>query len=174
MSALLKKKESQEIAVDPSADVVEIRGLGRRFGKKTALEGVDLTLAPGSVLGLVGRNGAGKTTLIKHILGLYRAQVGTVRIFGLDPAAHPRETLSRIGYLSEEDTLPGWMRLYEFLNYVRAFYPGWDDAYAESLVDEFRLDRDSRLQTFSKGQRARAGLVAALAYRPPLLVFDEP
>jgi ABC-2 type transport system ATP-binding protein len=128
----------------------------------------------GAVYGLVGANGAGKTTLIKHILGLLRAESGSVRVFGRDPVADPVAVLSRIGYLSEENDLPGWMRVDELIRYSRAFYPGWDDAYAEELRQTFALDPTSKIKTLSKGQKARAGLLIALAYRPELLVLDEP
>ena len=128
----------------------------------------------GAVYGLVGINGAGKTTLIKHILGSLEAQSGSVRVFGLDPVADPVAVLSKIGYLSEENDLPGWMRVDELLRYSRAFYPEWDDDYAEELRDRFALDPAARVKTLSKGQKARAGLLVALAYRPALLVLDEP
>ena len=157
-----------------SENIVEIRGLTRRFGAKAALQDVDLTIPAGTVLGLVGRNGAGKTTLIRHVLGLLKAQQGTVRVFGLDPVADPPRVLSRIGYLSEEADLPGWMRVGELMGYTRAFYPTWDDGYAEQLRSEFGLDARAPVGTLSKGQRARLGLLAALAYRPELLVLDEP
>src|SRR5438034_4070990 len=81
--------------------VVEIQGLTRRFGPKLALDQVSLTVPAGTVVGLVGENGAGKTTLIKHVLGLLRAETGSVRVFGRDPVADPVGVLSRIGYLSE-------------------------------------------------------------------------
>ncbi|HEY3258549.1 MAG TPA: ATP-binding cassette domain-containing protein, partial [Gemmatimonadaceae bacterium] len=97
--------------------------LTRRFGTKTALDSVSLSMPRGAVYGLVGANGAGKTTLIKHILGLLRAESGSVRVFGLDPVADPVAVLSRIGYLSEENDLPGWMRVEELIRYSRAFYP---------------------------------------------------
>src|SRR5947208_215271 len=89
--------------------IVDVQRLTRRFGDKTALDNVSLSVPRGGVFGLIGGNGAGKTTLIKHILGLFRAQAGTVRLFGLDPVQHPVETLSRIGYLSEDRDLPDWL-----------------------------------------------------------------
>jgi ABC-2 type transport system ATP-binding protein len=153
--------------------IIEITGLTRRFGAKTALEDVSLAFDRG-VYGLVGANGAGKTTLIKHILGLLRAESGRVRVFGLDPVADPVGVLSRIGYLSEEADLPGWMRVDELMRYSRAFYPAWDDAYAESLRERFDLSPTAKIATLSKGQKARTGLLVALAYRPELLVLDEP
>ena len=157
-----------------SESVINVSELIRRFGNTTALDSVSLSLPRGAVYGLVGANGAGKTTLIKHVLGLLRAESGSVRVFGLDPVANPVAVLSRIGYLSEENDLPGWMRVDELIRYSRAFYPAWDDAYAEELRRAFALDPSSKIRTLSKGQKARAGLLVALAHRPELLVLDEP
>jgi ABC-2 type transport system ATP-binding protein len=154
--------------------VVDIRDLSRHFGSKAALEEVSLFVPRGSIFGLVGENGAGKTTLIKHILGLLRAETGTVGVFGRDPVADPVAVLGAIGYLSEQPDLPGWMRLEELLRYTQAFYPNWDPAYAERLREQFGLDPSQRLRTFSKGQRAKAGLLVARAHRPDLLLLDEP
>jgi ABC-2 type transport system ATP-binding protein len=154
--------------------VIRIDRLSRHFGTKAALDGVSLSVPRGSVFGLVGENGAGKTTLIKHILGLLRAELGSVHVFGLDPVRDCVGVLSKIGYLSEENDLPGWMRVRDFLGYMRAFYPNWDDAFAAELQKAFDLDPHGRLRNLSKGQRARASLVAALAHRPELLLLDEP
>jgi ABC-2 type transport system ATP-binding protein len=157
-----------------SESVVHISQLTRRFGDTTALASVSLSMLPGAVYGLVGANGAGKTTLIKHVLGLLRPESGSVRVFGLDPVADPVGVLSRIGYLSEENDLPGWMRVDDLIHYSRAFYPSWDDAYAEDLRRTFALEASATVKTLSKGQKARLGLLVALAYRPELLVLDEP
>ncbi len=157
-----------------SESVIAVSELTRRFGATTALASVTLSVPRGGVYGLVGANGAGKTTLIRHILGLLRAESGSVRVFGRDPVADPVGVLSRIGYLSEENDLPGWMRVDELLRYSRAFYPAWDDAYAEELRRTFALDPTAKIKNLSKGQKARAGLLVALAYRPELLVLDEP
>jgi len=157
-----------------SEPVIHVSELTRRFGATTALATVNLSLPRGAVYGLVGANGAGKTTLIKHLLGLLRAESGSVRVFGLDPVAGPVAVLSRIGYLSEENDLPGWMRIDELMGYSRAFYATWDDAYAEELRQTFALDPAAKIKNLSKWQKARAGLLVALAYRPDLLVLDEP
>lgn len=157
-----------------SESVISVSGLTRRFGATTALASVSLVLPHGAVYGLVGANGAGKTTLIKHVLGLLRAESGSVRVFGLDPVADPVAVLSRIGHLSEENDLPGWMRVDELIRYSRAFYPSWDDAYAEELRQKFALDPAAKIRNLSKGQKARLGLLIALAHRPELLVLDEP
>jgi ABC-2 type transport system ATP-binding protein len=162
------------LGLDAEEAVIELRDVTRRFGPKVALDRVSLRVPCGAVFGLVGANGAGKTTLIRHVLGLLRAQAGRVRVFGRDPVADPAGVLARVGYLSEENDLPGWMRVAELLRYARAFYPGWDDAYAEELRRTFELPPGARVGSLSKGQRARAGLLVALAYRPELLVLDEP
>jgi ABC-2 type transport system ATP-binding protein len=153
---------------------IEVKGLTRKFSKKTALKNVDLTVSRGRVLGLVGENGAGKTTLIKHLMGFLKAQQGTVRVFGIDPVKDPAGALSRIGYLSEDRDLPHWMRVDELMNYTRAFYPDWDVSYAEELRRIFRLDASAKVKQLSRGQKARAALLTALAFRPPLLLLDEP
>jgi ABC-2 type transport system ATP-binding protein len=148
--------------------------LSRQFGEKIALNSVSLYVPRGGVFGLVGENGAGKTTLIKHILGLLRAETGSVRVFGLDPVSEPVLVLGDIGYLSEEPDLPGWMRVAEFLRYTKAFYPNWDTAYAQKMLVQFGLNPAQRISTLSKGQKAKAGLLAAQAHRPKLLLLDEP
>jgi len=157
-----------------SESVISVSELTRRFGATTALASVSLSMPRGAVYGLVGANGAGKTTLIKHLLGLLRAESGSVRVFGLDPVADPVGVLSRIGYLSEDNDLPGWMRVDELLRYSRAFYPAWDDGYAEELRQAFALEPAAKIKDLSKGQKARMGLLIALAHRPELLVLDEP
>jgi ABC-2 type transport system ATP-binding protein len=162
------------LALDAEEPVIQLRDVTRRFGPKTALARVSLAVPRGAVFGLVGPNGAGKTTLIRHVLGLLRPQTGSVRVFGRDPVADPPGVLGRVGYLSEENDLPGWMRVAELLRYCRAFYPRWEDAYAEELRRTFELPPEARVGNLSKGQRARAGLLVALAHRPELLVLDEP
>ena len=157
-----------------SEPVIQIAEVTRRFGATTALDSVTVSVLRGMVYGLVGANGAGKTTLIKHVMGLLVPESGSVRVFGLDPVAEPVGVLSRIGYLSEENDLPGWMSVDELVRYSRALYPGWDDAYAEELRQAFALDRTASIKTLSKGQKARVGLLVALAHRPELLVLDEP
>jgi ABC-2 type transport system ATP-binding protein len=154
--------------------VIELSRVTRRFGAKTALNEVSLVVPRGGVFGLIGGNGAGKTTLIKHVLGLLKAESGEVRVFGLDPVQNPVGVLGRIGYLSEDRDLPNWMRVGQFMRYTQAFFPHWDEAYAEELRQAFDLDAKAKIKTLSRGQRARMGLLAALAHRPELLILDEP
>ncbi len=154
--------------------LIAIKGVSRRFGSRPVLEDVSLTVPRGVVFGLVGENGAGKTTLIKHILGLLKAQSGSVHVFGLDPVADPVGVLGRIGYLSEQRDLPLWIRVDELLRYTQAFYPRWDAAYAEQLRKQFGLDPTAKIKNLSRGECAKAGLLLALAHRPELLLLDEP
>jgi ABC-2 type transport system ATP-binding protein len=154
--------------------VVDVTDLSRSFGAKRALDEVSFSATAGQVHGLVGANGAGKTTLIRHLLGLLRAATGSVRVFGLDPVRDPVGVLSRVGYLSEERELPEWMRIDELMAYTQAFHPTWDPTYARELIKTFGLDPAKKVRELSKGMRAQAGLVAAVAHRPELLILDEP
>lgn len=154
--------------------VVDVHELSRSFGRKTALDRVSFHAGAGRVYGLVGANGAGKTTLLKHLLGLLRAASGSVRVFGLDPVRDPVGVLSRVGYLSEERELPEWMRIGELMRYTQAFHPAWDSSYARELLETFELDPSMKIKELSKGMRAQAGLIAAVAHRPELLILDEP
>jgi len=154
--------------------VVDVHDLSRSFGGKTALDGVSFRATAGHVHGLMGANGAGKTTLLKHLLGLLRATTGSVRVFGVDPVRDPVGVLARTGYLSEERELPEWMSVDELMRYSQAFHPGWDASYARELLDTFALDPAKKIKELSKGMRAQAGLIAAVAHRPELLILDEP
>jgi ABC-2 type transport system ATP-binding protein len=154
--------------------IVDVNEISRSFGTKTALDRVTFRATEGKVYGLVGSNGAGKTTLIKHLLGLLRAQSGTVRVFGHDPVRDPVAVLSRVGYLSEERELPEWMSVDELMRYTQAYHPTWDSSYARELLETFALDTSKKIKELSKGMRAQAGLVAAVAHRPELLILDEP
>lgn len=154
--------------------VIEIEDLTRRFGKKVALNDVSLSVPRGIVYGLVGENGAGKTTLIKHVLGLLSAQTGSVSVFGKSPIDDPVGVLGNIGYLSEDRDLPDWMRVDELMGYTQAFFPNWDEAFAHELKEMFELDGRQKIKSLSRGQRARTGLLIAVAHRPALLVLDEP
>jgi ABC-2 type transport system ATP-binding protein len=154
--------------------VIDVTSLSRSFGQKQALDAVSFRASAGQVYGLVGSNGAGKTTLLKHLLGLLRATSGSVRVFGLDPVRSPVGVLGRIGYLSEERDLPEWMSIEELMRYTQAYHPGWDAAYARELLETFALDPAKKIKELSKGMRAQAGLIAAVAHRPDLLILDEP
>ncbi len=159
---------------DRSVLAVDVQHLSRSFRGKHALQDVTLQVPVGSIFGLVGLNGAGKTTLIRHLIGALEAQHGTVSILGENPIVGTESVLKKVGYLSEEDSLPKWMRIGDLIDFTRAIYPTWDDTYASQLCDMFALTRATRMRSLSKGQRARAGLLVAIAHRPQLLILDEP
>lgn len=154
--------------------IIKINQVSHSYGKKLALDKVSFEVKKGRVFGLVGENGAGKTTLIKHLLGSLCPDEGEVTLFGSEPSRDPAAVLSRIGYLSEDRDLPLWMRVKELMRYTQSFYPDWDEDYAQQLLKQFRLDPDAKIRTLSRGEKARAGLLAALAHRPELLLLDEP
>lgn len=154
--------------------VIDVQHLRRAYKGKVAVDDVSLSVPPGCVFGLLGESGAGKTTLIRHMIGLLKPQQGTVRVLGCDPVSDPEGALGRIGYLSEDRDLPGWMRVDELMRYTRGLYPKWDEAFAQELRERFDLNPTQKVGTLSKGQKAKAGLICALAHRPELLILDEP
>jgi ABC-2 type transport system ATP-binding protein len=154
--------------------LIEVSNLSRCFGKKQALDNVSFSVKRGRVFGLVGENGAGKTTLMKHLLGSLTAERGSVTVMGVDPTRNAPAVLSQLGYLSEDRDLPRWMRVRELMRYTRSFFPDWDEDYAEQLREQFNLSPDTKIRNLSRGEKAKAGLLAALAHRPSLLLLDEP
>ena len=137
--------------------LVSVKSLSCRFGKKQAWDDVSFEIVRGRVFGLVGENGAGKTTLIKHLLGALSPDHGEVRVMGVDPTRNPPAVLSQIGYLSEDRDLPQWMRVRELMRYTQAFYPDWDEKYAEQMREQFGLDANAKVRGLSRGEQAKAG-----------------
>ncbi len=154
--------------------VIETRKLTRRFGPKEAVAGLDLTVESGSIFALLGPNGAGKTTTLKTLMNILDPTSGEARVLGVDsPRLGPRE-FAQIGYVSENQEIPHWMKVGEFLDYCKPFYPTWDGAFASRLLKQFALDPSQKLKSLSRGTKMKAALVSSLAYRPKLLVLDEP
>lgn len=166
--------DSPSTGTTTSTNAVELTDVSRRFRGRIAMDRVTLAVPTGSVFGLVGINGAGKTTLIRHLIGALLPQTGTVRVLGRDPITDRVSVLRRVGYLTEEDSLPKWANVGELLRFFRGIQPNWDDSYAKQLCEMFRLSVGDRLSSLSKGQRARVGLLAAIAHRPEVLILDEP
>lgn len=138
------------------------------------LQGVDLTIPAGSVVGLVGTNGAGKSTLIKCLIGLLRPSTGAIRLFDEDPWNLSASAKSRLGYVPQIVKLYPWMKVRHVIAYTSAFYDGWDAAWVEALLDRWELPREHRVAPLSPGQLQKLALVLALGHRPELLVLDEP
>jgi ABC-2 type transport system ATP-binding protein len=127
-----------------------------------------------SVFALIGPNGAGKTTTIKLLMNLLRPTHGDARVLGCDTRALGPRELRRIGYVSENQRLPSWMTPAQLLDYCRPFYPTWDDRLARALQGSLGLTAGAPIGTLSRGTRMKAALLVSLAYRPELIVLDEP
>jgi ABC-2 type transport system ATP-binding protein len=148
--------------------------LTKRYGKVPALLDLNLEVPEGSVFALLGPNGAGKTTAIRILLNIVQAGAGRAEVLGVDSRKLGPRELAQIGYVSENRELPEWMTVASFLNYCRAFYPAWKRKEEAELVKLFGLPLDRKLRSLSRGVRMKAQLAAALAYRPRLLILDEP
>jgi ABC-2 type transport system ATP-binding protein len=146
----------------------------RSFGRVVALDDVSVSVAPGTVLGLIGRNGAGKTTVLRLAHGILFPDAGRIRVLGLDPVASGREVRTRVSLLAEESALYPWMTVEEILGFGAALHPRWDPGLAESMRKQLDLDPSARIKTLSRGTRAKVALVLAVACRPELLLLDDP
>jgi ABC-2 type transport system ATP-binding protein len=155
-------------------NAIRTENLGKKFGRVEALRGLDLAVPEGAVYALVGPNGAGKTTVIKILMNIFGATRGRAEVLGLESTRLRGQHFSSIGYVSENQELPEWMRLDSFLAYLRPFYPSWDRKLENELVSQFDLPLDRKLRNLSRGMRMKAALASALAYHPKLIVLDEP
>ncbi|MBU0743261.1 ABC transporter ATP-binding protein [bacterium] len=155
--------------------VLEFENIVRAYKRGVnVLDGVSFAVNEGEVVGLLGRNGAGKTTLIRIAMGMIEAQRGGVRVFGLDPRRDPLAVKRRIGYVSEEQVLPGFMTIGDVIRLHRGLFPGWDDLMAEGLCGRYGLDWNEKIKSLSKGQARQVALLCAVSHKPELLVLDEP
>ena len=155
--------------------MITIRGLKKRYRKNEALHGIDLDIPPGKVTAFLGPNGAGKTTTIKCAMNLLDRDEGTVTVLGKDARELRAEQWQRIGYVSENQRMPGWMTVPQLLDYLRPMYAEhWDRDFERKLLSDFELPLKTKLRSLSRGQFMKAALVSSLAYRPQLVVLDEP
>ncbi len=152
--------------------LIEVDRLVKRFGRKTAVDGVSFQLRPGEIVGLAGPNGAGKTTIINLLMGFLEPQAGTAEVLGVDPLS--RRQLGEVGWMPEKPNFPARLRVERLIRFQADTYPGWDHPLAEELVERLAIDRAPRAGELSRGQAARLALVMALAHRPRLLLLDDP
>jgi ABC-2 type transport system ATP-binding protein len=156
----------------PSAILLE--DLTKLYRDVSALNGLNLAVMEGSIFGLVGPNGAGKTTAIKILMNILHASSGRAQILDWDSRDLAGTAFCSIGYVSENQKLPEWMTVKDFLAYVRYFYPAWDRDLERDLVKRFDLPPKRKLKKLSRGMRMKVALASSLAYRPRVLVMDEP
>jgi len=155
-------------------DTLRTIDLSKRFRNTVALDHLDMTVPEGSVYGLVGPNGAGKTTTIKILMNIFQSSGGRAEIFGRDSRKLSPQDFTKIGYVSENQQMPEWMTVEYFMNYLKPFYPNWDSARGQELLRQFDLPLDRKISQLSHGMRMKAALASSLAYRPPLIILDEP
>jgi ABC-2 type transport system ATP-binding protein len=155
-------------------EILRASDLSKRFRKNLVLNHLNMGVPEGSVYALVGPNGAGKTTTIKIFMNAWRATEGTAEVFGHDSRELSPEDFTQIGYVSENQQMPEWMTVEYLMNYLRPFYPAWDSARARELLQQFDLPLDRRIKNLSHGMHMKLALASSLAYRPRLIVLDEP
>src|SRR6202158_4379063 len=153
--------------------IIEARGLRKAFGTTIALDGVDLRIEEGRILGLIGPNGAGKTTALNAILGLTPYQ-GELRVLGLNPWTERDQLMRDVCFISDVAVLPRWIRVSQALDYVAGVHPRFDRAKAESLLARTTISHASKVRELSKGMVTQLHLALVMAIDARLLVLDEP
>jgi ABC-2 type transport system ATP-binding protein len=155
--------------------VVEFKDVYRAYQRgKNVLSGLTFSLEKGEVVGLLGRNGAGKTTLMRMAMGMLEAQKGRVRLFGLDPRTDPVNVRRRVGYVSEDQILPEFLRVEDVIRLHRGLFPTWSEKMEREIGERFEIPPRARIKTLSKGQARRVALLCAVCHMPDLLLLDEP
>src|SRR6266852_8889850 len=154
--------------------VIRTDALTKKYRRVAALDHVNLEVQDGAVYALVGQNGAGKTTAIKILMNLIPASQGTAQVLGTDSRKIRGRSYTQIGYVSENQEIPEWMKVGALLDYLRDFYPTWDLALEQSLVKQFDFPLDRKIKALSRGMKMKLALAGALAFHPRLIVLDEP
>jgi ABC-2 type transport system ATP-binding protein len=152
---------------------IEARGLRKTYGTTIALDGIDLRVEEGRILGLIGPNGAGKTTALDAILGLLPYE-GELKVLGRDPWTARDELMRDVSFIADVAVLPRWMRVSQMLDYVAGVHPRFDRAKAEGFLAKTTIKRTSRVRQLSKGMVAQLHLALVMAIDAKLLVLDEP
>src|ERR1700733_3841002 len=154
--------------------IVRLENIWKTYGRFDALKGLSFSVPEGSVFALFGANGAGKTTTIKMLMNLIAPTKGSATMLGVNTRALSPKELAQIGYVSENQDMPGRMTVAAYINYLRPFYPNWDRTLEADLLRMLRLPPERRIKDLSHGMRLKMALACALPYRPKLLVLDEP
>lgn len=154
--------------------IIETHVLTKNFRWKNAVRGIDLRLETGRACAFLGRNGAGKTTTIKMLAGLIRPTSGKALVMGQDSRSLRPADWQRIGYVSENQGLYEWMTGEQLIAFTSALYPSWDKQFERYLVDQLELPLGRRISRCSRGEKVKLALLLAMAFRPRLLILDEP
>src|SRR5215469_8865323 len=152
---------------------IEASGLRKEFGTTAALDGVDLRVEEGRILGLIGPNGAGKTTALNAILGLLPYE-GRLRVLGRDPWKERDQLMRDVSFIADVAVLPRWIKVWQVLDYVAGVHPRFDRAKAEAFLDKTSIGRTRKVRDLSKGMVAQLHLAMVMAIDASLLVLDEP
>ena len=153
--------------------IVHVSGLTKRYGSLAAVDDVGFRLEAGRVYGLLGRNGAGKTTLMSLLTGQEFPTEGRVEVFGRSPVEHA-DVLDQLCFIRESQRYPDDFEPRHVLRSAKWFFPNWDEAFAQQLVEEFRLPVKRKIKKLPRGQLSAVGVIVGLASRAPLTFFDEP
>src|SRR6266436_6160647 len=153
--------------------VIEARGLRKTFGTTVALDGIDLRVAEGRILGMIGPNGAGKTTALNAILGLTSYE-GELKVLGRDPWTNRDEVMREVSFIADVAVLPRWIRVSQLLEYMAGVHPRFDCAKAETFLARTTIKLTSKVRQLSKGMIAQLHLAIVMAIDARLLVLDEP
>ena len=154
--------------------IIQIENMTKRFGKTVAVDRLNLEVPEGSIFAFLGPNGAGKTTTIKTLMNIFPPDAGTATVLGTRSTALTPAEFQRIGYVSENQQMPGWLTVRELIDFCAPLYPDWDAAFCDKLLKQFELPPDRKIRNLSRGMKVKAALLTSLAYRPRLLVLDEP
>jgi ABC-2 type transport system ATP-binding protein len=155
--------------------VIETRNLTKYYGKRLALDHLNIKIPKGSICGFLGRNGAGKTTAIKLMLGLLSPTTGSSHLLGCDSQALTPDIRARVGYVTEGHRLFRWMTIKGLERFQQPFFPDqWNSAFFAEMIDYFGLSRKQKIKQLSNGQRAQVSLALTLAPNPELLIMDDP
>ena len=160
-----------------SAAIVRMSSVSKSFGSQRVLAGLDWQIAPGQVVGLLGRNGAGKSTLLECMLGLREADGGSVALFGEHVGALSDEARGRIGYVPQRTDLFDWLTPVQMFDYFRAMYPRWNTGKVDGLLSRWDFGpelRNKPIKRLSGGEQQKLAIIRALAHEPELLILDEP
>jgi ABC-2 type transport system ATP-binding protein len=154
--------------------IIEAKDLTKRFGGHEAVRGVDLSVPEGAAMALIGANGAGKTTTLRLLLDILRPDGGAASVLGVDSRRLSPADFTTIGYVSENQKLPARLTVAQFFDYLRPLYPNWDRALENDLRERLDLPAGRRIGKLSHGMRVKTALASALAFRPRVLILDEP